>query len=178
MGPGAGVVSAEGKFSLENLSPQVYSLSVTGLPETHYISAVRLSDVALTNAPIALSGGVLGNRVSARSAGAGSVQGSVSEEKQPASGATVVLIPEGARREVAHFYKTAATDQNGRFQMTGIAPGEYKLYAWDEVQNEAWRDPAFQKKFENKGKTVSLKTGGQERAELTLLSAAEGGPGS
>lgn len=173
---GAGAVSADGKFSLENLSPQVYSLNLTGLPDSHYISAVRLNDVDVTHSPVDLSGGVLGNLVITLSSGAGIVEGTVTEEKRLAEGATVVLIPDGPRAEVAHYYKTATTDQNGHFTMKGIAPGEYKIFAWDEVSGGAYRDPAFRKKFESKGKAVSVKQGGQHNVQLELLSASQAEP--
>jgi hypothetical protein len=171
MGPGGGVVSADGKFSLENLSPQTYSLNLTGLPDTHYLAAVRLSDVDITNAPVDLSGGVLGVLTVALSSGAGVLEGTVTEEQKPAEGATCVLIPDGPRRDVALYYKTAISDQNGQFTMRGIAPGDYQVFAWDEVESGAWRDPAFLKKFESKGKSVSIKRSGQESVPLVLLTA-------
>ena len=172
MGPGAGAVSAEGKFSVENLSPQVYSVSLPGLPDTHYLAAIRLNDVDITNSPVDLTGGVLGELTIALSSGAGIVQGAVTQEQRPAEGVTVVLIPDGARKEVAHFYKTATTDQNGKFTLKGIAPGEYKAFAWDEIEGGAYRDPVFQKKFEAKGTTVSVKQSGQSDVTLVLLSAS------
>jgi hypothetical protein len=57
--------------------------------------------------------------------------------------------------------------------MRGIAPGEYKVFAWDEIESGAWRDPAFLKKYQSKGKAVSIKQNGQESVPLVLLTSAQ-----
>ena len=36
----------------------------------------------------------------------------------------------------------------------GIAPGEYKIFSWEEVEDGAWEDPDFLKLFEQKGVPV------------------------
>jgi len=58
----------------------------------------------------------------------GQIDGTVDDARLlPFAGAQVVLIPEQFRDRAVH--KTAASDQEGRFTLRGIAPGNYKLYA-------------------------------------------------
>jgi hypothetical protein len=54
-------------------------------------------------------------------------------EGQPASAATVTLIPDGTTNR-SDFYKMASTDQNGHFTFTVTAPGTYRIYAWEELE--------------------------------------------
>jgi hypothetical protein len=72
--------------------------------------------------------------VSSRSA---RVQGAVADaDGLPASSVQVVLVPEESRRTLHRLYKTETTDQYGHFEISGIAPGDYRLFSWEEVEQE------------------------------------------
>ena len=46
------------------------------------------------------------------------------------------LIPEkGSRRDL---YKIATSGDDGDFSMTGITPGNYKLFAWEHLEPNAY----------------------------------------
>jgi hypothetical protein len=45
-------------------------------------------------------------------------------------GGTVALVPI-TRRENPMLYYAASADSMGNFAICGIAPGDYKLFAWD-----------------------------------------------
>jgi hypothetical protein len=100
------------------------------------------------------------------------VQGAISAaDGLPAVGVWVVLVPEAKNREQYRLYKTQTTDQNGRFDLRGIAPGEYKLFSWEEVETGAWEDPEFLKPFEEKGEKISLHEGDQKTLSLVAVRA-------
>jgi uncharacterized surface anchored protein len=50
---------------------------------------------------------------------------------QPFAGAITVLIPSVRNR--VDLYKTATSDQSGQVVFTGVAPGDYKVIAWEDV---------------------------------------------
>lgn len=56
-----------------------------------------------------------------------------------------------------------------RFEVHGIAPGDYKLFSWEEIETSAWEDPEFLKLFEEKGEKISLKDGDQKTLNLTAI---------
>jgi len=97
----------------------------------------------------------------------GSLSGSVTTERQqPAINTTVVLVPDAARRARSDAYKTATTDAAGRFQIPAIPPGDYKAFAWEDVEDGAWQDPDFLRRYEDRGMTIHI--GESARATMTL----------
>ena len=93
----------------------------------------------------------------------------------PAAGATVVLIPDPPHRSVVEQYKFTTTDQNGKFSMTGLTPGDYKVFSWDSIDESEeeydaeWFDPEWLKPYEIKGESVHLEESGQKSVHLTLI---------
>jgi hypothetical protein len=41
--------------------------------------------------------------------------------------------------------------------MKAIAPGDYKLFAFDNIEKDSWMDPDVLRDFESKGTAVSVK---------------------
>jgi len=48
-------------------------------------------------------------------------------------------------------HKAAASDQAGRFTLRGIAPGNYKLYAQESLENNGYFDPDLQRRAASAG---------------------------
>jgi hypothetical protein len=85
---------------------------------------------------------------------------------KPLEGVTVALVPETDRRDVPHLYRNTTTDQTGRFSLRGLTPGEYRIFAWEQVEPGAYLDPDFLQPFESKGERVSLTEGARESKQL------------
>jgi protocatechuate 3,4-dioxygenase beta subunit len=102
---------------------------------------------------------------------AGSVTGMVAgEDGKPIQGATVVVVPADLRARL-DLFKETTTDQNGRFELSPVAPGDYKVFAWDEVEPGIWFDGEFLKRFEAKAESLKVVAKGQ--ASLTLRAIGE-----
>jgi hypothetical protein len=98
----------------------------------------------------------------------GQVAGSVvNASGEPATGATVVLVPEAKFRDQSQRFQDAATDQYGHFLLKDVAPGEYKVFAWDDVEEGAWFDPDFLKKCEKFGEAVTVKAKQTDTVKVT-----------
>ena len=78
----------------------------------------------------------------------------------------VVLMPELTGR--SDLYKTATTDKNGRFTIQGVAPGEYKAYAWKVLEPFQYFDPEFVREFADKGTAVRI-AGSSATANVKLI---------
>jgi hypothetical protein len=98
------------------------------------------------------------------------VQGTVMDaDGLPLAGVSVVLVPELSQRDNYQKYKTQSTDQYGHFDLHGIAPGDYKLFSWVEVEPDAWQDAEFLKQFEEKGQSITLQDRDHSTVKVTAI---------
>ncbi len=165
-------VKADGSFTLADVQPAHYSLSVYRGTENHYLKTARLSDQDVLETGLDLTHGVSGTLEVVLSANGGQVEGVVlNANEQPEAGATVVLVPDAPHRFQTRLYKDTTTDQYGRFTITGIAPGGYKLFAWEDVEDGAYEDPEYLKAFEALGEPKTIRERSRESAQLKLIPA-------
>ncbi len=111
-------VKPDGSFQMEDVSPDRYNLTVSGLPEGFYVARVRSANVDVLAEGLDVSGGSPAPLEVVLSPKAAQVSGTVMDPKtQKAAVATVVvLVPqEKERRDRESFYRTAYTDASGQF---------------------------------------------------------------
>lgn len=169
-----GNLKDDGSFDLENVPPDRYNLFFPGMPEGFYVKSIRTSDSDVLASGLDLTSSASAPVEVVLSPRAGEVTGVVqnTNTQQPAPGATVVLIPkEENRRDQQAYYKTTTTDQSGTFTLKSVSPGEYKAYAWEDIDLGAYLDPDFMKPFESGGETVSVSESGRLALQLTLIPA-------
>jgi 5-hydroxyisourate hydrolase-like protein (transthyretin family) len=172
-GGNASHVKEDGSLTISGLSPDKYSLRVNGLPPGFYLKSARLGDSdALANG-VDLSQGAGGALEIVVSSAGAKVEGLVVDDnQQPAPGLTVVLAPEESKRAQAHLFQNVTTDQTGRYSFKSVAPGDYVLLAFEEMEPGAERDPETVKQFERSAEKISLKENGSETKQLKLIPAA------
>jgi hypothetical protein len=95
----------------------------------------------------------------------GKLSGSV---ERAVSGITVALVPDEGRGFRTDSYKNTLTDPQGRFELSGIPPGRYRLFAWEDVSAGAWMDPGFLRRFEDSGTPVIVGEGSAIAVERPL----------
>jgi protocatechuate 3,4-dioxygenase beta subunit len=173
VGTPGGPVKPDGSFTFENETSERYDVSVRFLPAGYYLKSARLSDQEVLESGFTTSGGTAKLDLVISSAG-GQLDGVVTDGKQqPAKAATVALIPEAERQSRLALFKIAATDQNGHYSIQGIAPGSYKVYAFEDVPPGACQDPDFMKAFEKSAESVTIGEGTHESKQLQQISVDE-----
>ena len=80
-----------------------------------------------------------------------------------------MLIPNARNR--TDLYKTAASDQNGKFNLTNVAPGDYKLFAWESIPSGAYSDAAYLRPFEDKGKPITVGKSASIPVQMNVIPA-------
>jgi protocatechuate 3,4-dioxygenase beta subunit len=165
----AGGTKEDGTFAFQGLEPAVYQVSVNGPPEL-YLKAVRWPDRDVMQSGLDLTQGAAESRlVVVMSANGGQIDGVVSDDQSAAVvEGTVALAPSGAASKP--LFKFASTGASGHFHLQGIAPGSYKLFAWQEVDpNQVMYDPDFLKPFDAQAQSVEISEGSQKSVQLTLI---------
>jgi hypothetical protein len=160
-------VGDDGSFWLSNVPAATYTIDVHGMPETFYIKSIRMGDADALEAGLDLTrgGGMIEILLSPN---AGQVDGSILDQAAVSS-AVVVLAPEGRRREQTSLFKMTNTDAQGHFTMKGIAPGDYKLFAWEQSEEANYQDPEFLRPYENQGESVTIRESSRESVQLKLI---------
>jgi hypothetical protein len=101
--------------------------------------------------------------------GTATMEGVVSDASEKAvAAATVALVPLERRSNPA-LYRSVATDSAGRFSFNGIAPGEYKLFAWRGNVNGAFFDSGFLSNYEDDGRRIVIAPGSRNTLRVTVL---------
>jgi protocatechuate 3,4-dioxygenase beta subunit len=153
---------AEGRYRI---------LGISGLPPDMYLaSAVYGGHDVLEDGGLAVDGGPA-SRLELTVAGpGGTVEGIVQNNKNEViPNSQVALVPSAAHRANLNLYKTAFTDQYGTFSIRGVAPGDYSVLAWDDVEPGAWLNADFLKEFETRSTKVTVSGGAISSAEVRLV---------
>ena len=158
-------------FALKDMGEGTYHLDLEGLGKDCYVKDMQFGQSSVIDDGFTVArsnNGSLQVIVSSRGA---RIQGSVvDQDGLPAAGVFTVLIPsDKAQRSKWRLYKQQNTDQYGRFDLRGVAAGDYLLLSWDEVEEGAWGDPEFLKPFEKKAEKISIQDGDAKTVNLISI---------
>ena len=126
------VKDTAGSFEATLDSDETYDIYVDGLPPDYYQKELRWDDQRIT-ALLTERGTTPGTVTIVTAKSASSVAGQVAAEGwRAASGATVTLIPDPLAGRLADYRETFSNEQ-GLFELRGVAPGRYWVVAWVDV---------------------------------------------
>jgi hypothetical protein len=164
---------ANGFVSFGSTPEMEYRLMVPGLAEDMYVARVTQEGQTIFPSTLAVAGDTR-VEVVVRSDG-GTVNGVVSDSAgKSVSGALVALVPLDPSARGRHYlYRSASSDQHGKFALTGIAPGSYKLFAWMEASGAGpFRNAEFLAKYEDRGREIEI-TQGQHASVVVKVADEE-----
>jgi hypothetical protein len=155
---GRTAVQPDGTFILHDVPEGNYRVAVMSLPDGYYVR--REGEAGETS--VLVSHGHAPPVEVRLAAGAGRIQGTVYKNKnnnEIAASATVVLVPDERRRSNSEFYRVATADPSGRFVIGGVVPGDYVLFAWQDIERGQYMDPDFIQQYEDSGKPIHVDEG-------------------
>ena len=95
------------------------------------------------------------------------------ERSDPFAGATVMLIPEREGGLQSQLFKRVTADENGRFRIGGITPGNYTALALDAAGFGVERDPMLVQIHRNRLVSVNVGEGEQQTIDLQIARSEE-----
>lgn len=163
-------VNRDGTFALENLPPGEFRLRITGLPSGAYLREARLDGADVLDDGLSLMAPPRGRLDVVVGTDSGSVEASVVDERnERAIGAQVVLVPSEPRRSRSDLYHVGTSDTSGRVRFETVVPGDYKVFAWEGVPLDAWKNADFMRRYEDSGGIVRLSPLGAESVVVRMI---------
>jgi hypothetical protein len=168
--PKPALMQPDGRMALDGVQPGDYLLHVSGLGETGYVKAaqsnqrdvleqfvrVQYDSPARLDITLAFDGGQITGVV-------GDAVG------QAADRAIVVLVPDKTRRHRPDQYRVVTSAADGKFSIGSIPPGEYRLFAWESIESNAWVNPDVMADYEELGATATVGASERVSAQIRLI---------
>jgi hypothetical protein len=171
-------VNADGSFEWKNVPAGRYSVQISeasAMPDW-FLKSVTAGGREAADSGFSVGGGTTALDLVSSGNGAVAEGVAINQKDEPVADAVVVAVPEARWRSRPERYRTAVSDQGGRFTLRGLPPGDYTLFAWESVDGEAYYNPEFLKSYEGQGRALHLNEGDHASARLKAIPAAEDQP--
>lgn len=164
--------AADGRFMIPNLAPARHRVIITGLEATHYIQQLRYNGTPIEGSFLHLNRAAIDHSllvvVDDKPA---TLTGQVTDGDEPVTNAHVVLARWPVVGENMHEEaRTIKGDDEGRFSLAGLAPGDYRIVAGDALFEAEIQKPLILEGFLRSAKTFTLSPGGTLNLQLKKTS--------
>ena len=143
----SGRVAGDGTFTIEGVSAGLHWIRTQNPQRGWTLKSVLLSSRDIIDTPVDIrSGQKLTNLTLVLTDRLTEVNGTLSDERgNPITEYTVLAFPFDSSlwRPQARQIMTARPDQNGKYQIRGLPPGDYYVAAIDPAEPGEWFEPAF-----------------------------------
>jgi hypothetical protein len=164
-------VPEDGAFRFDGVTAGEYRIAIQGLDPSHYIKEARYGPFDILNAPLQFKPDDVHGLEIVLSPRTGSVEGVVSSGLAGVSGgAQVVLVPD-RNRDRSELFRTAIADQNGRFKVSGVPPGNYKVFAWEAIELYSWFDPEILARDDARSKAIRVDESSNVTIDVPVIPA-------
>jgi hypothetical protein len=159
-----------GTLTFPSVSAWTYSVLVDNPLEDVYVKAIRMGNRDVLAGGLTVEGPLQEPLQIVMSTGAGRITGSVLDaQKKPASNTRVVLAPDSPQRRRPELFQALLTGEDGAFDFRNVPPGNYKIFAFEHVNQDSWLDDSFLHLYESQGTPVRVEQSGRVTLELQPL---------
>jgi 5-hydroxyisourate hydrolase-like protein (transthyretin family) len=160
--PGAGTLR------FDDVAPGEYRVSVSGLPEGFYVKQVNFGGIDGLQGLLQISPRDSNRLNVIISPNVAALEGIVRNDRMDTvPGSAVVLIPD--RRDRTELFQRVTTDREGRFIFASVAPGAYKVFAWEALESYAYFDAEFMRQAEQRGKAIQLTESDKQGLDVRII---------
>jgi hypothetical protein len=166
--PGAAVYWwAPGTDAFQGVAPGVYTVQANGPVGTWYIKSLRSGGVDLLSEDLTVAEGAQPQPIEViLRDDAASVRGTVPSADDMMPAIVLLIQPRGAR----NLIKVGGAFQ-GKFEIDGVAPGDYLLLAFDGMDRLEYENPEVLNPYLSKAEHISLQPHGIANVNLSLSPA-------
>jgi hypothetical protein len=161
-------VGADGSLRFVNVAAGDYRLRAT-LPPGIYLKSARLGGIDASNG-FSISGSATASLEIVLSDKAGRIEGTILERSgRPMPGIEAVLLPIREADRTPGRVMASMSDQHGRFDLQSVPPGDYRLFAWEELEPFAYYDADFVRPFMTVGTAIRVSEGSRHSVEVETI---------
>jgi protocatechuate 3,4-dioxygenase beta subunit len=158
-------VAKDGSFKIEQVPPGEWLLTTSANSAEIFEKFVRLGDKDFLYKRLELPPGSDAPLNIVLSSNAATVEGEIDAGKR----AGILLEPVGQRHTMTNFYYSAIADDQGKFKVSGIAPGKYKIFALEKIATANYRTPEAADALDGLGEEVDLVEGAKVQLQPKLI---------
>jgi hypothetical protein len=134
-------VKKDGSFSIEQVPPGEWLMNFNPNQAAMFEKSVMLGDKDYLYKRIEIPAGSDAPLNIVLSSNVATVEGTVDTGGVDAKRAGILLEPVGKLHELARFYYQVLADESGKFKLSRIAPGRYKIFALEKISTGAFLNP-------------------------------------
>jgi hypothetical protein len=148
----------------QDVAPGVYTVQANGPTGMWYVKSLRSGGIDLLSEDLTVMEGAQPQPIEVTLRDdAASVRGTVTPADDMAAATVLLIQPRGTRNLV----KVGAASQ-GKFEIDGVAPGDYLLLAVDGVDHLEYENPEVLNPYLSKAEHISLQPHGMANVNLSL----------
>jgi protocatechuate 3,4-dioxygenase beta subunit len=162
-------VASDGTFTLKEVPAGDWAMNVNPLSTGAFLKAARFGDQDLRFARMDVKPGSEDAISIVISMNSAQIHGEVDSGGGDSKRAGILLAPTGQYSTFTRFYYDAATDDSGKFELKGIAPGKYKIFALEKLAAEEFKTPEAAAQLEPLGQEIELAEGAKLEVHPKLI---------
>jgi Carboxypeptidase regulatory-like domain len=167
-------VADDGSFRIAGVPAGRYEVRPISTPDRTWVKSVRLGSLDAQDSMVEISSATnTGPLQITLSRGVSEIDGFVETDRGgPAARSTVTLVgdPSGSGR----VSMLSGVGDNGRFFLTPVPPGTYRLYAWEDIKDANQFGQGLLEARASDGARVTVKGNGVEQVTLRQIPSTHG----
>ena len=167
-----GMSAADGSFHIASVPMGVCHLDLPFPPQGYYVKSIRFGDREIKDSDIDFSNGADAPLKIVLASDGGAIDGNVQTATgQPSAGTEVTVARSDEYAGRPDLLKRATTDAAGNFHIKDVAPGDYRVYAWEIDLDQSPRSAEFRDLFDGKSAAVTVGPNGKTSVQVNVIKA-------
>jgi hypothetical protein len=134
-------VGNDGSFAIKDLPPGEWVLTINSNPGEIFQKSVRLGDKDFLYQRIEIPQRLDVPLNIVLSSNTATIEGEVDVGGADAKRAGILIEPVGKWHTLTRFYYSTIADDSGKFKLSGVAPGKYKIFALEKIAAGSYENP-------------------------------------
>jgi hypothetical protein len=174
-GPLRATVSPDGTYQIPDVPAGVWDIDAGPVPKGGYMKSMKLGEEDVLTGEMRITSSTPAPLKIVISTNGATISGKVAGAAGDPVRAAVLVMPQGRFGYVVSFRASAASDEKGHYEVLGVRPGTYKLYALERFDFDQIQNPANLKAFAAKAVTIEIQEGEKMSQDLKLIATPAGG---